>query len=146
MPDYEAVANSMYPGIQMFARDVNLDPALARRYVRDRIIREPGFTDASCRFMGMGTTHRFVILSNHMADFTKYEHGTNWGLFVAQHGARFKVLGQHETEGRTGIFLLHLPDNENWKIYRDAEFSIDGELFDMAVKRFSGKCTLPPVP
>ena len=146
MPDYEAIANSMYPGIRMFARDVNLTVGLAEKYTAGKIVCEKGFTDASCRFMGMGTTHRFVILSNHMADFSRFEQGTNWGLFVAQAGAHFKVLGQHTESGRTGIFLLHLPDDENWKVYKDTEFSIDEELFRMAVKRFAEKCVLPAIP
>lgn len=47
----------------MYARDVNLPPALASKYEPDIIIMEPGFTDASSRVMCMVTTHRFAILS-----------------------------------------------------------------------------------
>lgn len=142
----QTLANQIYPGITMFARDVNLPPELAQRYTPGQIIREKAFTDASIRFMGMVTTHRYVILSNHMADLSAFEHGTNWGLHVANADSHFKVLGQHTCNGKTGIFLLHLPNDESWKLWQQAEFSIDGELYQKAVQRFTAKCGEPPVP
>lgn len=144
--EMQAAANRVYPGIALFARDVNLPEALARLYTPGRILREKGFTDASSRFMGMVTTHRYVILSNHMADLSRFEHGTHWGLHVAQRDAHFKVLGQVACQGKNGIFLLHLPDDESWKLWQTAEFVLDRQLYDMAVQRFQNKCTQPPVP
>lgn len=143
---FQALANRIYPGITMYARDVNLNPELARKYVPGQIIWEKTFTDASSRFMGMITSHRYVILSNHMKDLSPFEHGTNWGLHVAGRDSHFKVLGQHTCGDKTGIFLLHLPDDESWKLWRQAEFSIDGELYQKAVQRFAAKCGEPPVP
>lgn len=142
----QTLANQIYPGITMFSRDVNLTPELAKKYTPGQIIREKAFTDASIRFMGMVTTHRYVILSNHMADLSAFEHGTNWGLHVANADSHFKVLGQHTCNEKTGIFLLHLPDDESWKVWQRAEFSIDSELYQKAVQRFTAKCGEPPVP
>lgn len=142
----QAVADNMYPGIALFARDMNLPEELARRYTPGLIIREKAFTDASNRFMGMVTTHRYVILSNHMVDLSQFEQGTHWGLHVAQKGSHFKVLGQHSHQGKTGIFLLHLPDDERWRLWQTAEFSMDQQLYEMAVQRFTQKCTQLPVP
>lgn len=142
----QALANRIYPGIAMYARDVNLPAELARKYVPGQIIREKALTDASSRFMGMITSHRFVILSNHMADFSPLEHGTNWGLHVANADSHFKILGQHTCGNKTGIFLLHLPDDDSWKLWQQTEFSIDGELYQNAVQRFVAKCGEPPVP
>lgn len=141
----QAVADKMYPGIALFARDVNLPEELARKYVPGLLIREKAFTDASSRFMGMVTTHRYVILSNHMADLSQFEH-VHWGLHAAQKDSHFKVLGRHTHEGKTGIFLLHLPDDESWRLWQTAEFAMDRQLYDMAVQRFSAKCTQSPVP
>lgn len=143
---FQDLANRMYPGIALFARDVNLPAELARKYVPGQIIREKAFTDATIRFMGMVTTHRYVILSNHMKDLSKLEHGTNWGLHMANKDSHFKVLGQMTHQGKTGIFLLHLPDDESWKVWQGAEFDLDKQLYDMAVERFRAKCTQPPVP
>ena len=142
----QAVADKMYPGMALFARDVNLPEALARRYTPGLMIREKSFTDASNRFMGMVTTHRYVILSNHMADLSQFEQGTHWGLHVAQKGSHFKVLGQHTHQGKTGIFLLHLPDDESWRLWQAAEFSMDRQLYEMAVQRFTQNCAQLPVP
>ena len=143
---YEAIANRMFPGIAMFARDVNLAPAIASVYKPGMIICERGFTDATCRFMGMPTTHRYVILSNHMANFSQFEKGTNWGLCVAQHGAHFKVMGTVVHQGKTGIFLLHLPDDDTWKIFQNTEFSVEKQVYEMAKQRFIAKCTAPVPP
>lgn len=141
-----AVVNGNYPGIAMFARDVNLPPELAKKYVPGQIIREKAFTDASIRFMGMVTTHRYVILSNHMADLSQLEHGTNWGLCVANKDSHFKVLGQYSCGGKTGIFLLHLPDDDSWKLWQQVEVNIDRELYQKSVQRFVAKCGQAPVP
>lgn len=142
----QTLVNQIYPGMTLFARDVNLPPELAQKYIPGQIIREKAFTDASCRFMGMVTTHRYVILSNHMADLSRFEHGTNWGLHVASKDSHFKVLGRHTCNGKTGIFLLHLPDDEGWKLWQRAEFSMDKEIYQGAVERFVAKCEEAPVP
>ncbi len=142
----QAVANKMYPGMALYARDVNLPEELAEKYTPSRILREKGFTDASDRFMGMVTTHRYVILSNHMADLSGFEHGTNWGLHTANKDSHFKVLGKVTVQGKTGIFLLHLPNDDSWKLWKTAEFSMDQELYEKAVQRFTIKCKEPPVP
>lgn len=137
---------SMYPGITLFARDVNLSPELAEKYKAGMIIREKGFTDATIRFGGMVTSCRYVILSNHMKNLAMLENGTSWGLHVANKDAHFKVLGQVTYKGKTGIFLLHLPDDETWKAYQTMEFSLDKELYEKAVSRFQAKALDAPIP
>ena len=42
--ELEAIADSVYPGIALFARDVNLPPVLAQRYTKGLVIREKAFT------------------------------------------------------------------------------------------------------
>ena len=138
--------DSMYPGITLFARDVNLPSGLAEKYKAGMIIREKGFTDATIRFGGMVTSCRYVILSNHMKNLAMLENGTNWGLHVANKDAHFKVLGQVDYKGKTGIFLLHLPDDETWKAYQTMEFSLDKELYEKAVSRFQAKALDAPIP
>ena len=85
-----------------------------------------------------------MILSNHMKNFAMLENGTNWGLHVANRDAHFKVLGQVTYKGKTGIFLLHLPDDETWKAYQTMEFSLDKELYEKAVSRFQAKALDAP--
>ena len=143
---YEQVFNRTYPGLTMFVRDVNLAPELAAKYTEGLIIREKGFTDASCRVMGMVTTHRYAILSNHMAGLREYEHDTNWGLCVAQRDSHFKVLGQETYNGKTVILLLHLPDDEAWKLFQNIVVNTDKDLVAMCIERFKKKCDEPPIP
>lgn len=143
---YEKTINEMLPGLTMYVRDVDLPPVCAEKYVPGMIIKELGFTDASCRVMGMVTTHRFAILSNHMADFGQFEHGTNWGLFVAQNGAHFKVLDVYEAGGRTQILLLHLPDDPRWKLFDGVTLSLEEQLIESCRQRFESKLQTEPVP
>ena len=90
--EMEALINEILPGLTMYVRDVNLSPELAAKYRAGMIIREKGFTDASNRVMGMLTTHRYAILSNHMGDMREFEHDTNWGLFVAKNNSKSTYL------------------------------------------------------
>jgi hypothetical protein len=93
-----------------YVRDVNLDGKLASKYEAGMIITEKGFVDASSRIGGMATSHRYLILSRFMADFSRFEENTNWGLHVANKGSRFKVLDIFTVEGKTQILLVHLPE------------------------------------
>lgn len=144
--DLQQIANQTYPGIAIYVRDANLPKALSDKYTPGRIILERAFTDASNRVMGMVTTHRYMILSNHMKNFSSFEQGTNWGLHVAQNNSRFKVLGQHSYNGKTAIVLLHLPNNDTWKVFKNCNFSLDEQLYQMSIQRFEAKCEQPPIP
>ena len=142
----EKAMNKIYPGLTMFVRDVNLPDHIAGVYQPGMILREKGFVDASIRVMGMVTTHRYVILSNHMTDLRQFEHGTNWGLHIAKPDSRFKVLGTHSCAGKTAIILLHLPDDDSWTLFRNAVIDVDKKVLADAISRFEAKCNLPPVP
>ena len=73
---YEKTINDIFPGLTMYVRDVDLSLELADIYKPGMIIMERAFTDASNRVMGMVTSHRYAILSNHMADLSQFEHDT----------------------------------------------------------------------
>lgn len=143
---YEIIFQSVFPNLQMFARDVNLPEALARKYTPGMLLREKAFIDASERFMGMVTTHRYVILSNHMKNLAPLEQGTNWGLHTAIPNSHFKVLAIHTHKGKTGIFLLHLPDDDGWKFWKNGVFDLEASLTEKAIARFCEKCQSPAVP
>ena len=141
----EHIVNQTYPGLTMYVRDANLPKIVSENYEKGMIIRERGFCDASNRVMGMITTHRYGILSNHMANLTEFEHGTNWGLHVAKSGSRFKVLNNFEYNGKRLILLLHLPEDDSWKIFREIEINIDEELVENCIERFKNKCEEEPI-
>jgi len=144
--EIEHAVNGTYTHICPFVRDTNLPSGIVEKYVPGTIIREPGYTDVSHKIGGMVTSHRYFILSNHMADLVEFDRDTNWGLCCANRDARYKVLGTHFFDGKYGIFLLHLLDDESWKIWIDASISLDSSLFEKAVEQFKKTCQLPPVP
>ena len=148
----EYIFNQMYPGLTMYVRDVNLPEGLAHKYTPGLVIRERAYVDASRRVMGMATTHRYAILSNHMLDVTTLDLGEDnskikgWGLCMAKHDSHFKVLAVHEYEGKTLIILLHLPDDETWKLLVDVKVSIDDEFVSTTIERFEAKCNAHIIP
>jgi hypothetical protein len=146
MQEYGDLANKTFPGLAMFVRDLNLRDTLASKYEKGMIIREKGITDTSCRVMGMTTTHRYSILSNHMRDFGPFERGTNWGLCVALADARFRVLDVYHYGNRTQILLLHLPENGDWKLYQNTAFNLEKDFTKTLRKRFENKCGEAPIP
>jgi len=147
----QELVNEIFPGLSMFVRDVDLSADVAGRYAPGMIIKELGFTDASCRVMGMVTTFRFAILSNRMRNFSEFEHGTNWGLCVANAGAYYKVLDVYKFKGKTQILLLHLPYDDRWKMFRELKLIVNGQdLEEMLTadcrERFENKSQQKPVP
>lgn len=142
----QAMLNKNYPGMMMFARDINLPQSLIEKYRPGMIIVERGFVDATARVGGMVTNCRYCILSNHMANLGFFDRGENWQLHVAQHHSHFKVLDVHTFQGKTAIFLLHLPNDESWKLYKTVEINLDQQLLENCISRFEFKCCQPPIP
>ena len=142
----QSAVNKIYPGLTMFVRDVDLPARVAGAYTPGMILRDAGFVDASNRVMGMVTSHRFAILSNHMTDLRQFEQGTNWGLHVANPNSRFKVLGSHTCGEKTAIFLLHLPNDDSWTLFRNTVIDMDKKVLADSIRRFEAKCNLEPVP
>lgn len=143
----QEVLNRTYPGLAMYVRDADLTYEQYAKYKVGDIICEKAYVDASRRVMGMATSHRYAILSNHMMEPTakELEKGANWGLRVANKGSHFKVLGTHKYQEKTVIFLLHLPDDEDWKLFKDTVIDSDEALIAKCKARFEAKCTLSPV-
>lgn len=148
----EDAVNATYTGLALFARDVDLAPELARKYTAGLVLRERGFTDATPRLGGMVTTHRFVIMSNHLADFDallgkdRDVKAPDWRLHVANRDSHFKVLGQREVGGKTLIFLLHLPDDDRWRLLASAAVDIDERLLADAIGRMEVRLQQAPIP
>lgn len=148
----EQALAATYHRLTLFARDVNLPPELATKYTPGLVMLERGFTDATPRLGGMVTTHRFVILSNHMADFAAIlghdgsATATAWSLHVANRDSYFKVLGQKEIGGKTLILLLHLPNDDRWRLVANANVAFDQQLVADAIERLEVKLQQPPIP
>lgn len=108
-PEYRVIETT-FANASRYVRDANLDEKLAGKYEIGQIIHEKAFVDASNRIGGMTTTHRYLILSGYMADFSRFEEDTNWGLHVAKRGSNFKVVDIYTLGDKTQILLLQLPE------------------------------------
>lgn len=104
------VYEKTYANARMYVRDTNLTERQEKMYERGKIIQERGFVDATSKIGKMTTTHRFAILSNHMADLSEFEEETDWGLHTANANSQFKILDVYTYENKTQILLLHLID------------------------------------
>ena len=113
--DYDQYLHDAYSNLKPYVRDVDLSPVCASGYKQGMVICERGFTDASHRIGGMATTHRYMILSNHMADLSIFEQGTDWGLCVAQCGSHFKVLSILWKKGKLRSFFSICPTTGDGK-------------------------------
>lgn len=146
----ENAINGMMPGLQMLVRDVDMDPALAEKYIPGEIICERAFTDATCRVGGLAKTHRVSILSNHMVNLAEAmpdnENAVQWGLCIGQSNSHYKVLDRFVSEGKEQILLLHLPDNEDWHLFENVVLSIEQDLIDDSRERFLNKYKTEPIP
>lgn len=78
---------------------------------------------------------------DYSVDWPEDEHGTNWGLCVANRESLFKVLDVYEREGKTQIALLHLLDDDRWRIFANAEFDMPGLGIEDIRARFEARCS-----
>lgn len=141
----QAAVNDNYPGMMMFVRDANLPASLTARYKAGSIIRERAYADASSRIGGVGTSHRYVILSNHMVNYGYFAKDAAWQHYAAARDSRFKVLGTHMCQGKTAIILLHLPDSEAWKLFRNVEVDVDAQYLADSIRYFEQCCAQQPI-
>lgn len=56
----QEMLNRNYPGMMMFARDINLSEAMIAKYKPGMIIREKAFVDATARVGGMVTNAQWL--------------------------------------------------------------------------------------
>ena len=128
-PEYQVVRTILH-GSSRYVRDIDLKEGLAEKYEAGQILTERAFVDATDKIGGMKTTHRYLILSQFLKDFSQFEQGTDWGLHVGNRDSRFKVLDVYAHEGKTQIVLLHLPDgfDEAFENTTDLERKMVAEL------------------
>ena len=110
----DEIYNLVYDNLTFHVRDLDLPENLINKYYIGKIIQERALVDASTKIGKMITNCRFAILSNHMADLSDFEHGTNWNLCTTNPDSIFKVLDIYKYKGKVQILLLHLIE-DYWK-------------------------------
>ena len=125
-------------GVASYALDVNLSKEQENLYAIGRVIRVEGYVEAAARFCEMRTSHRFVILSNHMYDVSELasERMRPWLTHTTRRRPRFKVVDIMREGGKTQIVLLHLLDDERWELWRDPSMGADALVVSSARSLF----------
>ena len=65
---------------------------------------------------------------------------------MAQSGAHFLVLDNYKYHDKTQITLLHLPDDERWKLFQNVKIDILDDIVIDTRKRFENKCEKEVIP
>ena len=117
------VYKTTYENSNIFVHDINLPYDCAEKYEKGTLIKEKGFVDMTDKIGQMTTSHRYAIISNHVADLSQFEQGTNWNIHTASSNSKFKVLDVYTFNEKTQILLLHLIDNLE-------EFFVDNNAID----------------
>ncbi|MBB3171938.1 hypothetical protein [Parvibacter caecicola] len=68
-----------------------------------------------------------------------------WGLMQAAAGSHFKMIDVFPFEGVTQITLLHLPDDERWRLFTAEVPAVEHPLVDTARERFQDKIAAPVI-
>lgn len=123
-----------YVDAELYVRDSNLSEKQESKYQIGKIIQERGFVDATSKIGKMTTTHRFAILSNHMADLSEFETETDWNLHTANANSQFKILDVYKHENKTQILLLHLI--EGFEIIFEDDSTIQSEFVEISREIF----------
>ena len=131
-------------GSSRYFRDVNLSEDIAGKYEIGQILTERAFLDATDKIGGLLTTHRYLILSSYMADFSKLEKDTNWGLHAANRDSRFKVIDIYEFDGKTQIALVQLP--EGFESVFENTLKIEKEIVEELRHEFKKTLKSEPIP
>ena len=110
------------------------------------IIKEKGFVDATALSGGMVTTHRYMILSNHMTPMIRFEGNKEWALCVANTDSRFLVLGKAEYKDKRVTVLLHLNNDETWQIFKSIGTEFAKGLLANCFDTFKECVNMEPIP
>ncbi|MDR1577626.1 MAG: hypothetical protein LBT86_05290 [Deltaproteobacteria bacterium] len=139
----EEIVDSSYDDLGVYVRDTELAMELSAKYQPGLILREKGLTYASYRVGGPTANHRFAIFSNHMFQYPDPE---NYGLVVASENSKFKVIGRHDNDKVHWIILLHLLDDDYWRVFLDLDVPFDSELVKNCVDWLKIKSQNPVIP
>lgn len=129
----------------MYCRDANLPEELMHKYQRGMIIRERAFVDATALTGGVITSHRYIILSNHMVPLPQFEGDKQWALCIANKDSRFLVLGKAAGQGKRVTVLLHL-HNDTWQVFQSIDMNIFQNLVSDCFQTFAKCVNQAPIP
>ena len=117
------VYKATYENSGLFVRDINLPKEFEEKYEIGALIKEKAFVDMTPKIGQMTTSHRYAIISNHVANLSQMIQDSKWDLHTANLDSKFKVLDIFTYNEKTQILLLHLIDNLE-------DFFVDNDTID----------------
>ncbi|MEG1008820.1 MAG: hypothetical protein RSF67_03220 [Clostridia bacterium] len=143
--EIENIVNKTFVGLTMFVKDINLSEELENKYIPGIILREKGYIDATSVIGGIPTTHRYCILSNHMCDLSQVVSEVINGHCLSKRDGHFKVLDKFKFNDNTIIILLHLPDDDDWKMFQNTKINFEDEMISKTMEIANRKFNLKPI-
>lgn len=141
----EEIINWTYPGATLYYKDCDLSPAIAEKFTKGKLIRNGYYLDVSCRGGGMKFNTRFLIASAKAAKLYKVNpDNERFGHCCINVNSYFKVLDVYEREGKTQIFLLHIPAR-GLKYFESINSNWDEDFIEKARKSLDDKIHLEPI-
>jgi hypothetical protein len=126
----EEIVNWTLSGLTMYYRDSELSTDILSKYEVGQIFRSQTFVDVSS-FAGRLTKNcRFIFASTKAAPLFQVNPSTEkWGLHTINANSYFKILDIYKKDGRTQIFLLHIPA-KGIDFFRNTVLRLGGNNFE----------------
>ncbi|WP_139260031.1 hypothetical protein [Chryseobacterium vrystaatense] len=141
----EEITNWTYPGATLYYKDCDLKPSVAEKFTKDQLIRNGFFLDVSARGGGIKFNTRFLIASAKAAKLYKVNpDNERFGHCCLNLDSYFKVLDIYKLEGKTQIFLLHIPA-KSLNFFESVTSNWDEDFIKKARKSFDDKIHMEPI-
>jgi len=106
---------------------------------------ERRFTDMTYKGGGLITNFRYLIASANGKDLSAFNpDSARFGHILLASNAFFKVLDIYQTEGKTQVFLLEIPETAV-DFFAGATSNLEEEIIQKARANFDKKVTAEPV-
>ena len=129
--------------LTIVVRDCDLSQEIISKYKKGMILKEPVFCEANYVLGGFPCNARFAIFSNRFKEFSTIDKVK--GICFTDMISRFKVLDIIKGENKTEIVLLHLPNDERWKNFRDLTYIVEQRIVQIAKRNFDTLVLAEPV-
>ncbi|WP_298518113.1 hypothetical protein [uncultured Kordia sp.] len=142
----EEIFNWTYPGATLYYRDCELKSSVTERYKEGQILRNGFFLDVSWKGAGLDKNTRFIVASSKAAKLYKVNPDVEkYGHCCINANSYFKVLNIYKLNGKTQIFLLHIPAT-GVDFFSKVISNIDDQFIERAKKSFDEKIVMSPLP
>lgn len=145
----EEILNWTLSGLTMYYRDSELPADVIAKYQVGHIFRSQTFVDVSAFAGQLTKSCRFIFASSKAAPLYKVNPEVEkWQQHTINADSYFKVLDIYQKEGKTQLFLLHIPakatDFFKSAVLRLGEDNLEEQFIGKARASLDQKMKMPP--